>query len=99
MVMVHGMPAIEIAHDIRIKLKVDEVAAVTRAARTERQPRRLQNGHFESHRRACRRRVPAKSWSQAVKDLMLHSEIRFKDRGFHQLKAVPKRWRPYRIEH
>jgi hypothetical protein len=39
--MVDGMPAIEMAHDLRIKLKVYEVSAVTRTARTERQPRRL----------------------------------------------------------
>ncbi|CAN5460168.1 adenylate/guanylate cyclase domain-containing protein [soil metagenome] len=36
--------------------------------------------------------------SSAVKDLMSPSEIRFKDRGVHQLKGVPKRWRLYRIE-
>jgi class 3 adenylate cyclase len=37
--------------------------------------------------------------SSAVKDLMSESEIRFKDRGVHQLKGVPKRWRLYRVEH
>src|SRR5580698_11462727 len=37
--------------------------------------------------------------SSAVKDLMLESEIRFKDRGVHQLKGVPTRWRLYRVEH
>lgn len=37
--------------------------------------------------------------SSAVKDLMLESDIRFKDRGTHQLKGVPKRWRLYRVEH
>jgi class 3 adenylate cyclase len=37
--------------------------------------------------------------SSAVKDLMSQSEIRFKDRGFHQLKGVPERWRLYRVEH
>jgi class 3 adenylate cyclase len=37
--------------------------------------------------------------SSAVKDLMLPSQIRFKDRGSHQLKGVPKRWRLYRVEH
>src|ERR1700704_7166733 len=37
--------------------------------------------------------------SSAVKDLMLQSAIRFKDRGFHQLKGVPERWRLYRVEH
>jgi class 3 adenylate cyclase len=35
--------------------------------------------------------------SKAVKDLMSASEIRFKDRGVHQLKGVPKRWRLYRV--
>jgi class 3 adenylate cyclase len=37
--------------------------------------------------------------SSAVKDLMTQSGIRFKDRGSHQLKGVPKRWRLYRVEH
>jgi len=37
--------------------------------------------------------------SSAVKDLMSQSGIRFKDRGVHQLKGVPERWRLYRIEH
>jgi len=37
--------------------------------------------------------------SSAVKDLMSQSAIRFKDRGVHQLKGVPKRWRLYRVEH
>lgn len=36
--------------------------------------------------------------SSAVKDLMSQSDIRFKDRGVHQLKGVPKRWRLYRVE-
>jgi class 3 adenylate cyclase len=36
--------------------------------------------------------------SSAVKDLMSQSGIRFKDRGAHQLKGVPKRWRLYRVE-
>jgi class 3 adenylate cyclase len=36
--------------------------------------------------------------SSAVKDLMAQSEIRFKDRGVHRLKGVPKRWRLYRVE-
>jgi class 3 adenylate cyclase len=36
--------------------------------------------------------------SRAVKDLMLKSDVRFKDRGSHQLKGVPKRWRLYRVE-
>ncbi len=37
--------------------------------------------------------------SSAVKDLLSQSEIRFKDRGVHQLKGVPERWRLYRVEH
>jgi class 3 adenylate cyclase len=37
--------------------------------------------------------------SSAVKDLMSQSGVRFKDRGVHQLKGVPKRWRLYRVEH
>jgi class 3 adenylate cyclase len=36
--------------------------------------------------------------SSAVKDLMSQSGIRFKDRGVHQLKGVPERWRLYRVE-
>jgi class 3 adenylate cyclase len=36
--------------------------------------------------------------SSAVKDLLPQSAIRFKDRGAHQLKGVPKRWRLYRVE-
>jgi len=36
--------------------------------------------------------------SNAVKDLMPQSEFRFKDRGLHQLKGVPKRWRLYRVD-
>jgi class 3 adenylate cyclase len=36
--------------------------------------------------------------SSSVKDLMSPSEIRFKDRGIHQLKGVPKRWRLYRVD-
>ena len=36
--------------------------------------------------------------SSAVKDLLSPSEIRFSDRGLHQLKGVPKRWRLYRVE-
>ena len=36
--------------------------------------------------------------SSAVKDLMPQSGIRFGDRGVHQLKGVPKRWRLYRVE-
>jgi class 3 adenylate cyclase len=37
--------------------------------------------------------------SSAVKDLLSESAIRFKDRGFHQLKGVPQRWRLYQVEH
>src|SRR5215831_1274060 len=37
--------------------------------------------------------------SRAVKDLMQQSEIPFRDRGVHQLKGVPGRWRLYRVEH
>ncbi len=36
--------------------------------------------------------------SSAVKDLMSQSGFRFRDRGVHQLKGVPKRWRLYRVE-
>jgi class 3 adenylate cyclase len=36
--------------------------------------------------------------SSAVKELMSQSGIRFKDRGVHQLKGVPKLWRLYRVE-
>jgi class 3 adenylate cyclase len=37
--------------------------------------------------------------SSAVRDLMSQSAVRFEDRGFHQLKGVPKRWRLYRVDH
>jgi class 3 adenylate cyclase len=37
--------------------------------------------------------------SSTVKDLMSESGTRFKDRGMHQLKGVPERWRLYRVEH
>jgi class 3 adenylate cyclase len=37
--------------------------------------------------------------SSAVKALMSQSGIRFKDRGVHQLKGVPERWRLYRVDH
>ena len=37
--------------------------------------------------------------SSAVKDLMSQSGVRFRDRGVHRLKGVPKRWRLYRVEH
>lgn len=36
--------------------------------------------------------------SRAVRDLMQPSEIAFKERGVHQLKGVPGRWRLYRVE-
>jgi class 3 adenylate cyclase len=36
--------------------------------------------------------------SSAVKDLLQQSTIRFRDRGVHQLRGVPKRWRLYRVE-
>jgi class 3 adenylate cyclase len=36
--------------------------------------------------------------SSSVKDLMPQSEVLFKDRGIHQLKGVPKRWRLYRVD-
>ena len=45
---IDGVSAVEKAHDLRIEFKVDEVGAVTRATRTERQLRRLQNGHFRT---------------------------------------------------
>jgi class 3 adenylate cyclase len=37
--------------------------------------------------------------SGAVKDLMSQSGVRFKDRGAHQLKGLPERWRLYRVEY
>jgi len=36
--------------------------------------------------------------SSAVKDLVKQPGIRFKERGVHQLKGVPGRWRLYRVE-
>ncbi len=36
--------------------------------------------------------------SSAVRDQMSKSAIGFKDRGTHQLKGVPGRWRLYRVE-
>ena len=36
--------------------------------------------------------------SSAVKELLSKSEIRFKDRGLHQLRGVPGRWRLHRVE-
>jgi class 3 adenylate cyclase len=37
--------------------------------------------------------------SSAVKDLIPQSGIRLRDRGLHQLKGVPERWRLYQVEH
>jgi class 3 adenylate cyclase len=37
--------------------------------------------------------------SSTVKELMSQSGIRFSDRGLHQLRGVPERWRLYRVEH
>jgi class 3 adenylate cyclase len=37
--------------------------------------------------------------SSAVRDLMSQSGVQFRDRGLHQLKGVPVRWRLYRVEH
>jgi class 3 adenylate cyclase len=37
--------------------------------------------------------------SRAVKDLMQDSQFVFKERGVHQLKGVPGRWRLYRVDH
>jgi class 3 adenylate cyclase len=36
--------------------------------------------------------------SGPVKELMSQSEFLFRDRGVHQLKGVPKRWRLYRVD-
>jgi class 3 adenylate cyclase len=36
--------------------------------------------------------------SSAVKDLISQSGVRFSDRGLHQLRGVPERWRLYRVE-
>jgi class 3 adenylate cyclase len=36
--------------------------------------------------------------SSAVKDLVSESGIRFKDRGVHNLKGVPDRWRLYSVD-
>jgi class 3 adenylate cyclase len=36
--------------------------------------------------------------SSSVKDLMAQSDFLFKDRGVHQLKGVPRRWRLYRVD-
>ncbi len=35
--------------------------------------------------------------SSTVRELMSESDVRFEDRGVHQLKGVPKRWRLYRV--
>src|ERR1700745_3955897 len=37
--------------------------------------------------------------SSAVKELMPQAKVQFMDRGVHQLKGVPDRWRLYRVEH
>jgi hypothetical protein len=37
--------------------------------------------------------------SSAVKELMPQAGVRFKDRGVHQLKGVPNRWRLYQVDH
>jgi class 3 adenylate cyclase len=36
--------------------------------------------------------------SSTVKDLLAQSGIRFKDRGVHQLRGVPERWRLYQVD-
>lgn len=36
--------------------------------------------------------------SRPVKDQMARSEFLFEDRGVHQLRGVPKRWRLYRVD-
>ena len=59
--------------------------------------------HLDKGRVTIRTRTKARAGevlvSSAVKDLMSQSGIRFKDRGVHQLKGVPKRWRLYGVEH
>ena len=35
--------------------------------------------------------------SSTVKDLVVGSGVKFKDRGFHRLKGVPEEWRLYRV--
>jgi class 3 adenylate cyclase len=37
--------------------------------------------------------------SSAVRDLITQPSIRFVDRGMHQLRGVPERWRLYQVEH
>lgn len=37
--------------------------------------------------------------SSAVKELMPQAGVRFRDRGVHQLKGVPNRWRLYQVDH
>jgi class 3 adenylate cyclase len=37
--------------------------------------------------------------SRAVKDLIPPATFRFKDRGAHQLKGLPNRWRLYLVDH
>src|ERR1044072_2233823 len=46
--MVDGVSAVQKAHDLRIKLEVDKISAVTRAARTKGQPLRLQYNHAQA---------------------------------------------------
>jgi class 3 adenylate cyclase len=35
--------------------------------------------------------------SQTVKDLMVGSDLRFEDRGSHELKGVPGAWKVYAV--
>ena len=35
--------------------------------------------------------------SRTVRDLAVGSDLRFEDRGTHDLKGVPERWRLYRV--
>jgi class 3 adenylate cyclase len=35
--------------------------------------------------------------SSTVKDLVVGSDLTFKDAGVHELKGVPDRWHPYRV--
>jgi class 3 adenylate cyclase len=42
--------------------------------------------------------VPSEVWvSQTVKDLVAGLGLAFDDRGAHELKGVPDRWRLYRV--
>jgi class 3 adenylate cyclase len=36
--------------------------------------------------------------SSTVKDIVTGSEIQFKDRGEHELRGVPERWRLFAVE-